>query len=110
MQVSVPLVQMEPSPAIAADNSYAAQYEQSQDVRLTARVKAALIAAGSVTAKQILIETAHGVVTLSGPVDSEAMKQATLSTARWICGAHNVLDQLVLRDALARPMKRRYRT
>lgn len=100
MHVSVP--QMEQSSAIAGDNSRAAKCEPRQDMQLTARVKAALIAAGDVTAKQILIETANGVVSLSGSVDSEAMKQATLDVARLVCGAQNVLDQLVLRDARVR--------
>ena len=68
-----------------------------QDRQLTARVKAALIAGGEITAKQILIETANSIVSLSGPVDSETMKRATLATARSVHGVVSVLDQLFLR-------------
>ena len=67
------------------------------DAKLTSRVKEAVIAAGSITAKNILIETANGIVTLSGPVDSEVMRKATLTAARSVCGVPSVIDRLFLR-------------
>jgi hyperosmotically inducible periplasmic protein len=97
MHASVQRSEIEPPPAFA-EVSRATQ-DKLQDRQLTARVKAALIAAGEVTAKQILIETSNGIVSLSGPVDSETMKRATVATARSVHGVVSVLDQLFLRGA-----------
>lgn len=114
MHVSEPSLQTERSFAIAGNNSCTLQADPLRDKRLAARVKEALLDARDVTAKEILIEAADGVVCLSGSVDSEAMKQATLAAARMVCGPRNVVDQLVLREALrnalTRRKKRRYRT
>src|SRR5688500_8705160 len=95
MHASVQPLEIEPPPAIAAASR--ATPGELQDRQLTARVKAALLAAGEITAKQILVETANSIVSLSGPVDSETMKRATLATARSVHGVVSVLDQLFLR-------------
>lgn len=112
MHASAPPLQTEQSFAIAADKNRAHQIDPLRDRQLAARVKAALIDAADVTAKQILIEAANGIVSLSGSVDSETMKQATLAAARMVCGPRNVIDRLVLRDAsrdaLTRRRKRKY--
>src|SRR5687768_5557163 len=89
MHASVLPLEFELPPAIAAASR--ATPGELQDRQLTARVKAALIAAGEITAKQILIETANSIVSLSGPVDSETMKRATLATARSVHGVVSVL-------------------
>lgn len=87
------------------------QVAPTSDRQLIAMVKAALLAAGDITARQILIEATDGVVFLSGTVDSDAMRHATLAVARIESGVRNVVDQLVLRselqDALARRKRKR---
>jgi osmotically-inducible protein OsmY len=95
MNASVQPLEIESPPTFAGGSR--PTRGELQDRQLTARVKAALIAAGEVTAKQILIETSNSIVSLSGPVDSEIMKRATLATARSVHGVVSVLDQLFLR-------------
>lgn len=101
MQIANSPSQIEPPPVIAGGNTRAAECEPLPDTELTARVKAALIAAGDITAKQILIEAVDGVVFLSGSVDSAAMKQVTLAAAERVCGAQNLRDYLLVRDSAA---------
>jgi hypothetical protein len=97
MQIANSPSQIEPPPVIAGGNTSAAECEPLPDTELTARVKAALVAAGDFTAKQILIEAVDGVVFLSGPVDSAAMKQVTLAAAERVCGARDRCPVLIAR-------------
>lgn len=111
MHASVSPLQTERSVGIAHDYRCAIQVAPPNDRQLAAQVKAALIAAGDITARQILIEATDGVVFLSGTVDSDAMRHTTLAVARLESGVHNVVDQLVLRselrEALARGKRKR---
>jgi hypothetical protein len=101
MQIANSPSQIEPPPVIAGANISAAECEPLCDTELTARVKAALVAAGDLTGKQILIEAVDGVVFLSGSVDSAEMKQVTLAAAERVFGAHKLRDYLVVRDGTA---------
>lgn len=69
------------------------------DAGTTARVKTALVANKATKATQINVETLDGVVQLSGFVDSEAARQAAVTTARNIGGVYEVQDRLLIRDA-----------
>lgn len=113
MHASGSPIQIQPQRSfrIARDFRRAIEAARTNDRQLTAQVKTALLAAGDITAKQILIEAIDGVVSLSGTVDSEAMRDATLATVRMEPGVRSVDDQLVLRselnDALARRRRKR---
>jgi hyperosmotically inducible protein len=72
---------------------------QKSDVSLTASVKSALISNKATKANQINVETADGVVQLSGFVDSTAAKEAAATTAKNVEGVKTVQNKLLIRDA-----------
>jgi len=71
----------------------------STDMGITAKVKAKLAADDVVKASQIEVQTASGVVTLTGNVDSEGAKTRALELARDTEGAVNVVDMIAARGA-----------
>jgi hyperosmotically inducible periplasmic protein len=81
-----------PSLALAMDNEAA-----RADTAITARVKTALIRNDATKAREINVETEHGIVQLSGFVDSEQMKAAATSTAEAIPGVQEVRNELIVR-------------
>jgi hypothetical protein len=110
MHVSIAPLRTEWPFAITQDYGRVPQQPDAPiDRQLTAKVKAALLAAGDITAREILIEATNGIVSLGGTVDSEAMRQATLTTVRMEPGVRDVVDQLVLRSALRDALARRKR-
>jgi len=83
---------------IAASAAWAGD-GQKGDASLTASVKSALISNKATKANQINVETADGVVQLSGFVDSAAAKQAAMTTAKNVEGVKDVQNKLLIRDA-----------
>ena len=83
---------------IAASVAWAGDGQKS-DVTLTASVKSALISNKATKASQINVETADGVVQLSGFVDSAAAKEAAVTTAKNVAGVKEVQNKLLIRDA-----------
>lgn len=75
-----------------ADRQKAGEYVD--DSTLTAKVKAALLAKKGVPSAEISVETYHGVVQLSGFVDSEAQVRTAGSAARGVRGVKEVRNSL----------------
>jgi hyperosmotically inducible protein len=72
------------------------------DAGITTKVKAKLAADETVSAAQIEVDTADGVVTLTGNVDSEAAKSRALELTRDTDGVVNVVDRISARTASGR--------
>jgi hyperosmotically inducible protein len=66
------------------------------DARITAQVKAGLAAARDLSGARIDVDTRDGVVTLSGPVRSAAVKARASEIARTVQDVRDVNDQLTL--------------
>jgi hyperosmotically inducible protein len=66
----------------------------SDDATISTRVKTALLNEPGVNATAISVETASGVVTLTGEVKSPDEEQKALATARRIPGVRDVKSQL----------------
>jgi hyperosmotically inducible protein len=64
------------------------------DSVLTAKVKTALISSPETKAHQINVETRHGVVQMSGFVDTAAAKAAATTVARSVTGVKDVKNEL----------------
>lgn len=69
------------------------------DSVITGKVKAALIADETTKAHQISVETFHGVVQLSGFVDSSTARSRAGQLAQQVDGVKNVKNDLELRSA-----------
>lgn len=72
------------------------QKENSQDVNITADIRRAVLDQKdfSVAARNVKIITADGVVTLRGPVQSEAEKATIAALAKGASGVKSVVDEL----------------
>jgi osmotically-inducible protein OsmY len=68
------------------------------DSVITGKVKAALVADPTTKAHQISVETFHGVVQLSGFVDSSEAKMRASQVAENVEGVKNVKNELELRN------------
>lgn len=68
------------------------------DSIVTAKVKTALIENPATKARQINVETKHGVVQLNGFVESAAEKQAAETAAKQVNGVMQVSNNLQLRS------------
>ena len=68
----------------------------ANDARITAQVKAGLAAARDLSGARIDVDTRDGVVTLSGPVRSAAVKARASEIARTVQDVRDVNDQLTL--------------
>ncbi len=75
-----------------ADRQKAAEYVD--DSTLTAKVKAALLAEQGLPSAAISVETYHGVVQLSGFVDSDAQIKQAGQVARGVKGVKEVKNSL----------------
>jgi hyperosmotically inducible periplasmic protein len=66
------------------------------DLAITQQIRKALVADGSlsVEAQNLKVITANGVVTLRGPVKSEAERAAVVARARELTGHNRVDDQI----------------
>ena len=67
------------------------------DAALTTKVKAALFAEPGLKTLQIDVETREAVVTLSGAVDSDVLKQRAVQIAGAMSGVRQVVDKLVVK-------------
>ncbi len=72
--------------------------EYIDDSILTAKVKTALIGNSETKAHQINVETDHGVVQLSGFVDSATAKAAASDVAMSVTGVKNVKNELSIKS------------
>jgi len=70
------------------------------DTALTTAVKAALAADSPATAAAINVETKEGVVTLTGAVDSDAVKSKAEQLARGVEGVKSVTNNLTVKPRL----------
>lgn len=72
------------------------QNENQTDIRITADIRKAILAddAMSTNAENCKIITANGVVTLRGPVDSQAEKDSIETKAKAVAGVVRVDNQL----------------
>ena len=66
------------------------------DSGITAKVNTALIDDPTVKARQVDVETSHGVVQLNGFVDSAAAKERATTVARGVSGVTEVHNNLVV--------------
>jgi osmotically-inducible protein OsmY len=71
------------------------------DAAVAASVKTKLAADDMVKASAVKVTTVDHVVTLSGPVSSQAIKDRALTIARDTPGVTSVVDKLTIRDAAA---------
>jgi hyperosmotically inducible protein len=69
------------------------------DSTITAKVNTALIEDPTVKARQVDVETSHGVVQLNGFVDSAASKERATTVARGVSGVTEVHNNLVVQTA-----------
>ena len=79
---------------IAAACGGSAIRETIDDATISTRVKTALLNAPNVAATHIDVETAQGVVTLTGTVRSADEEQQAIQTARKIEGVRDVRSKL----------------
>jgi hyperosmotically inducible periplasmic protein len=69
------------------------------DAAITAKVKAAVLAEPGLRTLQIDVDTNDGVVTLSGVVDSPALKERAAQVAQGVGGVRSVRDNLAIKSA-----------
>jgi hyperosmotically inducible protein len=69
------------------------------DAEITAKIKAAIFAEPGLKTLQISVDTAKGVVTLSGSVDTPANSEMAKSLAGAVAGVKDVQNQLVVKPA-----------
>ena len=68
------------------------------DAAITAKVKTAVIGEPGLSALKIDVDTKDGVVTLTGTVDSAAMKDRAQQVAQSVSGVRSVVDNLVVKS------------
>ena len=71
------------------------------DAGITTNVKTKLAADDTVKASQINVDTANGVVTLTGSVESSAAKEQAVLIARQTSGVRDVVDQITVNRTAA---------
>ena len=97
-----PPAQRPPERAAASDPTAilgaapAAGMPRVDDAQITAKVKAGLAAARDLGGARIDVDTRDGVVTLSGPVQTAAVKARASEIARQVQDVRDVNDQLTL--------------
>lgn len=79
----------------------ACQAREVDDAALTAKVKAAFITDGRVSATRVKVESADGVVTLKGEVPTQQEKQAAEQAARRVAGVKSVKNEVTVNPASA---------
>ena len=90
----VATVLISPAASVACGGTGGAINHTIDDATVTTRVKTALLNEPGVNATAINVETAGGVVTLSGDVKSNDEEQKALAAARRIPGVRDVKSQL----------------
>src|SRR5688500_6841946 len=71
------------------------------DAGITTNVKTKMAADDTVKAYQIDVDTANGVVTLSGAVENTAAKEQAIRIARGTDGVRDVIDQMRIDETAA---------
>jgi hyperosmotically inducible protein len=71
------------------------------DATITAKVKEAILADAQLKVLDVKVETLHGVVSLSGAVDSEAQVVESIKVASQISGVRSVTDGLSVENTHA---------
>lgn len=74
---------------------------QTTDATITGMIKTKLAADGRVSASEINVDTANGVVTLTGNVDGQEAKDAAIKLARETSGVTGVKDMISVRSGTA---------
>jgi hyperosmotically inducible protein len=69
------------------------------DTEITTKVKAAILAEHGLNTLQISVDTVHGVVTLTGSVDSRASSHRANGLAGAVAGVKKVENRLVVKSA-----------
>ena len=70
------------------------------DAAVTAGVKAALLADSGLSTATISVDTQKGAVTLTGTVDSDAMKAKAAEIAKGVKGVKSVVNNLTVKPAM----------
>jgi len=83
-------------PAAAMGAAPASAVSAAKDAKITQQVKAELAAARDLSGARIDVDTRDGVVTLSGPVRTAAVKARASEIARTVQDVRDVNDQLTL--------------
>jgi hyperosmotically inducible periplasmic protein len=68
------------------------------DTEITAKVKAAIFAEPGIKTLQISVDTVKGVVTLSGSVDSQSIRNRANELASAVTGVKDVENRLVVKS------------
>jgi hypothetical protein len=79
--------------AVAAERAR----EVFDDAALTTKIKSKMALDDTVQARRVDVTTDHGVVTLSGTVESQAERQRAVQLARETAGVKSVTDHLQVR-------------
>jgi hyperosmotically inducible protein len=83
------------SPSAAAGSGSSRTAGQAvDDATITASVKTKLAAEKLSTLMKVDVDTRHGIVTLTGDVDSEATRQRAVEVARGVQGVRDVVSNL----------------
>jgi hyperosmotically inducible protein len=83
--------------ALAAIVSLVVGCSQTTDAGITGLVKTKLAADSKVSASEINVDTADGVVTLTGNVDSQEAKDEAVKLAKETSGVRDVKDMIAVR-------------
>ncbi len=83
--------------ATATDRATTKAAAAVDDAAITTKVKTAVIAEPGLSALKIDVDTKDGVVTLTGTVDSAAMKDRAQQVAQGVSGVRSVVDNLVVK-------------
>jgi hypothetical protein len=73
------------------------------DAQLANQVQGKIVADGNIQNKQIGVQSANGVVTLSGTVGSELERSAAANDAAQVAGVKTVINDLQVQSAAAQP-------
>ena len=68
------------------------------DTAITAKVKSAILAEPGLKVLQISVDTSHGIVTLSGSVDSQQSSQRAEQVASSVSGVKSVDNKLTVKS------------
>ena len=68
------------------------------DTAITTKVKAAVLAEPGLKTLKIDVDTKDGVVTMSGSVDSPALKERAMQIAQGVSGVRSVIDNLAIKS------------
>ncbi len=84
--------------ATATDRATSKAAAAVDDTAITTKVKTSIIAEPGLSALKIDVDTKDGVVTLTGTVDSAAMKDRAHQVAQSTSGVKSVVDNLVVKS------------